>query len=141
MLKNIPTILSPTLLTILMAMGHGHEIVVADSNFPSASMAQRLIRADGHGVPAILQALLELFPLDAYVEWPVALMQVAPGDDVKPAIWDEYRRIINESGEKFDDFEMIERFAFYERARKAYAVIATGEKALYANIILKKGVI
>jgi L-fucose mutarotase len=141
MLKNISSILSPELLKVLMEMGHGDEIVIADGNFPAASIAQRLIRADGHGVPPILEAVLKLFPLDIYVKKPVALMQLVPGDTVKTPIWEEYRRIIKASGEKFDDFENVERFAFYERARKAYAVVATSESALYANIILKKGVV
>ncbi|MHC4122342.1 MAG: RbsD/FucU family protein [Planctomycetota bacterium] len=141
MLKGIPNILSPDLLKILMEMGHGDEIVIADGNFPAASIAQRLLRCDGHGVPEILEATLKLFPLDIYVEKAVALMQVVPGDDTKPTIWEEYRKIIQQSGEKFDNFEFVERFAFYERAKKVYAVVATSEKALYANIILKKGVL
>lgn len=141
MLKNIPSILSPELLKILMEMGHGDEIVIADGNFPGASMAQRLVRLDGHGVPPILEAILKLFPLDPYVDRAVGVMQLVPDDTVKTPIWDEYRTIIKNSGEsdKFDDFEFIERFEFYERAKKAYAVIATGESALYANLILKKG--
>lgn len=141
MLKGIPSILSPELLKVLMEMGHADEIVIADGNFPSASMAQRLIRADGHNVPDMLEAILTLFPLDPYVEKPVALMEVVSGDPTKPTIWEEYREVIADSGEKIDDFDFVERFAFYERAKKAYAVIATSEAALYANIILKKGVI
>lgn len=141
MLKGIPSILPPELLKILMEMGHGDEIVIADGNFPSARIAQRLVRCDGHGVPEVLDAILKLFPLDcAYSENPVALMQVVPGDNVKPVIWDEYKRIIKErEGEA--GIEHIERFAFYERAKEAYAVVSTGESALYANIILKKGVV
>lgn len=141
MLKSIPSVLSPDLLKILMEMGHGDEIVLADGNFPAASTAQRLIRLDGHGIPAILEAVLRLFPLDTYVEKPVGLMAVTPGDKIRPVIWEEYRKIIHESKEPFSEFEHIERFAFYERAKKAYAVVATGESALYANIILKKGVV
>ena len=141
MLKQIPSILSPDLLKILMEMGHGNEIVIADGNFPAASVAQRLIRLDGHNVPEILEAILRFFPLDTYVENPVGLMAVTPGDNTKPVIWDEYKRIIIESKEPFKEFELIERFAFYERAKKAYAVIASSESALYANIILKKGVV
>jgi L-fucose mutarotase len=139
MLKGIPSILSPELLKILMEMGHGDELVIADGNFPAASIAQRLVRLDGHGVPPILQAILSVFPLDPYVEKPVALMQVVPGDTVKTPIWNTYRKILKASGEKFEDFQEVERLDFYERARRAYAVIATGESALYANIILKKG--
>lgn len=146
MLKNIPPILSPELLKILMEMGHGDEIVIADGNFPAASIAAKtvsgqLIRMDGRGIPEVLQAVLKLFPLDPYVENPVSLMQVVPGDKTQTPIWDEYKTIIQASGEKFDDFEKIERFEFYQRAKNACAVIATSEKALYANIILKKGII
>lgn len=141
MLKRIPSIISPDLLKILMEMGHGDEIVIGDGNFPAASMAQRLVRADGHGTAAMLAAILKLFPLDTFVPTPVALMQVVPGNTVKTPIWDEYRDILKAGGEPFDEFEMVERLAFYERTKQAYAVIATGESALYANIILKKGVI
>jgi L-fucose mutarotase len=141
MLKGVPSVISPELMKIIMEMGHGDEIVLADGNFPAASVAQRLIRADGHDVPELLEAILKFFPLDQYVENPVALMAVVPGDDTKPTIWEDYRKIVKASGEKFSDFEFVERFAFYERAKEAYAVVATSEKALYANIILKKGVI
>lgn len=141
MLKGVPNIISPELLKILMEMGHGDEIVLADGNFPAASVARRLVRADGHNIPELLEAILKFFPLDIYVDSAVVLMAVVPGDNVKPTIWEKYREIIKKSGEEFKDFEMVERFAFYERAAKAYAVIATSEAALYANVILKKGVI
>lgn len=139
MLKNIPSILSPSLLKILMEMGHGDEIVIGDGNFPAASVARRLIRLDGHGVPEILDAVLKLMPLDTYVDAPVALMRNG-SEEPTPPIWDEYEKIVkaNEGDKKF---ELVERFAFYERAKKAYCVIATGESAIYANIILKKGVV
>jgi L-fucose mutarotase len=141
MLKNVPPIVSPELMKTLMEMGHGDEIVIADGNFPAASVARRLIRCDGHGVPELLDAVLKFFPLDIYVDRPVGLMAVVPGDKTRPTIWEQYRTILKNSGEKFSDFEFIERFAFYERAKQAYAVVATSEKALYANIILKKGVL
>ena len=141
MLKNVPPILPPELMKILMEMGHGDEIVLADGNFPAAAMARRLVRCDGHGVPELLEAVLKFFPLDVYVDRPVALMAVVPGDKTKPTIWETYRSLVKNSGERFSDFEFVERFAFYERARQAYAVVATSEKALYANIILKKGVL
>ena len=141
MLKNVPAILSPELMKVLMEMGHGDEIVLADGNFPAASMGRRLLRCDGHGVPELLEAVLKFLPLDAYVERAVALMGVVPGDPTKPTIWETYRSIVQASGETFSDFEFVERFAFYERAKQAYAVVATSEKALYANIILKKGVL
>ena len=140
MLKNIPQILSPELLKILMEMGHGDEIVLADGNFPAASMAQRLIRLDGHDIPPILDAVLKFFPLDQYVKTPAAFMAVVPGDDYVPEIQDTYRKIIAQH-DNAAGIEEMERFAFYERAREAYAIIATGEGAKYANIILKKGVV
>ena len=140
MLKGIPSILSPELLKILMEMGHGDEIVIADGNFPSASIAQRLVRCDGLNVPAVLEAILSLFPLDSYSENQVFLMEVVRGDTYKPEIWETYKNILALSGEKHN-IKQVERFEFYERAKKAYAVIATSEEALYANIILKKGVV
>ena len=143
MLKNIPSVLPPELLKILMEMGHGDEIVIADGNFPGASIARNLVRCDGHGVPEILEAVLKLMPLDAYVPQPAGLMEVVKGDPVEPTIWAEYEKIIRQyepQGIAYG-FEMIERFAFYERAIKAYAVVMTGESAIYANIILKKGVV
>lgn len=138
MLKGIPKILSPELLKILMEMGHSDEIVIADGNFPAASMAKRLVRLDGHGVPEILEAVLQLFPLDTY-DTPVYLMEKVSGDTVETPIWDVYKDIVKNhtSGQ----LGHVERFAFYERARNAYAVVATGEAALYANVILKKGVV
>lgn len=140
MLKNIPSILSPELLKILMEMGHGDEIVIADGNFPSANYGQRLVRLDGHGVPEVMSAILDLMPLDIYVHAPVSLMEVVPGDPYVPEIWDVYKTIIEEK-EGSKEIENVERFAFYERAKEAYAVVATGETSLYANIILKKGVV
>ncbi len=141
MLKGVPAILSPDMLKVLMEMGHGDELVLADGNFPAVSNARRLIRADGMMIPPLLEAILKFFPLDQYVEHPVALMQVVPGDPTRPIIWEEYRKIIRASGEKFIDFEHIERHAFYARARNAFAIVATSEPALYANLILKKGVV
>jgi len=140
MLIGIPSILSPDLLKILMEMGHGDEIVFADGNFPAAGMAKRITRLDGHGIPAILSAVIPLFPLDSFVESPVAFMAVSAGVDYDPVIQAEYREIIcTHAGET--GIEMMERFAFYERAKQAYAIVATGEGARYANIILKKGVV
>lgn len=141
MLKNIPNILSPDLLKILMEMGHGDELVIADGNFPAATMAKRLVRLDGHGVNEILIAILKLLPLDTYGNNSVGLMEVVSGDNVEPKIWNDYKQVINESGEPFNSFEFIERSKFYDRAKEAYVVIATSESALYANIILRKGVI
>jgi L-fucose mutarotase len=141
MLYGISSIISPELLKVLMEMGHGDELVLGDGNFPAASMAQRLVRADGHGVPELLDAILALYPLDTFVSEPVALMEVVPGDNTVPEIWDRYREIVAARAGKDIGIEHVERFAFYERAKQAYAIVATGEAALYANIILKKGVI
>lgn len=141
MLKGIPPIISPDLLKILTEMGHGDEIVLADSNFPAVSHAQRLIRADGHSIPDLLEAILTLFPLDTYVEQPMTLMAVEQGDDVEPVIWQQYQQIANEKEGKPISIDMIDRFSFYERAKETYAIVATGERALYANVIIKKGVI
>ncbi len=141
MLKGIPAILPPELLKIMMEMGHGDEIVLADGNFPSANYAQRLVRCDGHGIPKLLDAVLKFFPLDPYVEEPVSLMQVVPGDRVETPIWDEYKKIVQKHEAVNNKFQNIARFDFYERAKGAFAVVATGEEALYANIILKKGVV
>lgn len=143
MLKGVPSLISPELLKILCEMGHGDEIVIADANFPGASHAQRLIRMDGIGIPAILDAILTLMPLDQYVPTPATLMQVVPGDPVKTPIWDTYREILARHDDRGGDcLEEMERFAFYDRVRNnCYAVIMSGETAQYANIILKKGVI
>lgn len=140
MLKGIPKVLSPQLVQVLMEMGHGDEIVLGDGNFPASSLGPTVVRADGHGVPEILSAILQLMPLDPYVACPVALMQVTPGDPVETPIWETYRSLL-EADPKGGCIEEVERFAFYERARQAYAIVATSETALYANIILKKGVV
>lgn len=143
MLKNIPKIVSPQLLKVLCEMGHGDEIVLADGNFPAESMGKNavVVRADGHGAAELLDAVLTLMPLDQYVEQPAALMQVVPGDACVPVIWERYKALLAAHGEDPQKLRMMERFAFYERAQKAYAIIATGETAIYANILLKKGVI
>ncbi len=141
MLKNIPSIFSPELLKTLMVMGYGDEIVIADGNFPAESSGQRVIRADGHGIPELLDSILKFLPLDHYVKTPVFLMETVKGDNVKTPIWNEYKEIVLKHDKSVTSFEYIERYDFYERAKKAFAVIATGERVLYANIILKKGVI
>ena len=144
MLKGIPKILSPELLKVLCEMGHSDRLVIADGNFPAESMGKDaiVIRMDGHGACEILEAILQLFPLDTYVEHPVNLMQVMPGDPVETPIWDRYEEIVAKADERGGNaIGQIERFAFYEESRKAYAIIATGESALYANIMLQKGVV
>ena len=144
MLKGIPQILSPELLKVLCEMGHSDRIVLSDGNFPAESMGKYciVIRCDGHGVPELLEAILEVFPLDTYIEKPVNLMEVVPGDTVETPIWDTYKEIVSKYDNRGDEaVGNIERFAFYEESKKAYAIIATGEKALYANVILQKGVV
>ena len=138
MLKNVPKLLSPELLKILCAMGHGDEIVIGDGNFPAAANAKRLVRADGIGACAMLDAILQVFPLDQYDDNNVVLMQKCEGDAADVSIWQEYEAILkNYEPQAKVSFE--ERFAYYERAKKAFAVVATGEEKQYANIILKKG--
>ena len=141
MLKNISPIISPELLKILSEMGHGDELVIADGNFPSKTVNSRVVRADGHGGVEMLDAILQLFPLDTYADYNMMLMEVVPGDPVETPIWDEYKKTAKKYENKNVRVENIERFAFYDRAKNAYAVVATGEKALYANLIIKKGVI
>jgi len=141
LLKNIPHTLSPELLKVLMEMGHGDQIVIGDGNFPSASHAKRLIRCDGLGIPELLQDILTLFPLDTYVNKPVTLMQLVEGDDFEPTIWNKYQEILLASEEENTNIQYVDRFDFYEKSKNAYAIIATSEKSLYANIILQKGVI
>lgn len=138
MLKGIPKIISPELLKVLMEMGHGDEIVIADGNFPGERIGKRCIRCDGHGTCELIEAILKLFPLDTYAK-PVYIMEKVKGDTVETPIWDKYADIIEKHSD--EKIEQIERFAFYERAKDAYAVVMTGESALYANIILKKGVV
>lgn len=142
MLKNISPLISPALLKALSEMGHGDTLVLADANFPAESTGKDCIvlRCDGFPIPALLDAILALMPLDNYVPHPVSFMQVTPGDSVETPIWEEYRAIIKKhEPEKKDPVQEVERFAFYEKAQKAYLIIATGEKALYGNIILQKG--
>ncbi|CUX35964.1 RbsD/FucU family protein [Clostridium sp. C105KSO13] len=144
MLKGIPQILSPELLKVLCEMGHSDRLVISDGNFPAESMGKDavVIRCDGHGVPEILDAILKVFPLDTYVDKPMNLMEVMPGDDVETPIWDTYKEIVS----KYDKrgagaVGNIERFKFYDESKTAYAIIATSEKALYANVMLQKGVV
>ena len=142
MLKGISPLLSPDLLKILAAMGHGDDIVIGDGNFPADSMGKRCVRCDGHTVPELLDAILQLFPLDDFVAEPVTLMEVVPGDTCPtPEIWEVYKKILQKHEPDHCQIDMTERFAFYERAKKAYLIIATGETAIYANILLKKGVV
>ena len=151
MLKGIPNILSPELLKVLDEMGHTDEIVIADGNFPGHSFGKPVIRLDGHGVPEILDAILQLFPLDTYpdkdgvMHQPCTLMALEPGDvgKVETPIWDEYKKIVAKYDDRgADAFEEINKWKFYDQTReKATCVIMTTETAIYANIILRKGVV
>ena len=147
MLKNVPSILSPELLKVLSEMGHGDRICIGDGNFPGASMAKAegaiLVRADGHGIPELLDAILQVIPLDAYVETPAMLMQKMDCDkDLVIPVWDEYKAIIAKHDERgASAVGSYERVEFYDQAKKCYCILQSGETAIYANIILQKGVI
>lgn len=142
MLYNVPKVLSPELLKVLCEMGHGDEIVIADANFPSGAHAKNTIRADGIGGVKLLDAILTMMPLDSYAEYNLILMDLTPSDEgkVNPTIWREYEDIAREHDPNVNVIG-VERSEFYERAKKAYATIASGEEAIYANLIIRKGVI
>jgi len=125
----------------LMKMGHGDELVLADGNFPADSVAQRIVRADGLSVPDVLEAIAGFYPLDQYANQAAFVMQPVPGDDPNPPIWNQFSQLLEASEGKAVELQQVERFAFYEQAKKAYAVVATSETAIYANLILKKGVV
>jgi L-fucose mutarotase len=141
MLKLIPPVISPELMSILMRMGHGDEIVLADGNFPAESCAQRIVRADGHGVADLLDAILKFFPLDSFVDHPASVMQPVDDSAPNPPIWADYQRLLTKHEGREIELRPIERFRFYDFAKAAYAIVATGETAVYANLILKKGVV
>ncbi len=146
MLKGIPPLLSPALLKVLCEMGHSDRLVIADGNFPSETMGKDaiVIRYDGQDIPALLDAILTVFPLDAYVDAPVTLMQLMDCDvgKVPTPIWDEYKAIVAKHDERgASAVGNIDRFDFYDEAKKCYCIIATGEKAVYANVMLQKGVV
>jgi L-fucose mutarotase len=141
MLKNIDPLLTPDLLLVLAAMGHGDELVIVDANFPAVSTAQRLIRLDGVSATRALQAVLSLLPLDDFVDSPAAVMQVVDAPDMVPEVVQEFKRLLNVAHGKDVLVTPIERFKFYERSSAAFAVIVTGETRLYGNVILKKGII
>lgn len=140
MLKNIPEIISPDLMKIMMEMGHGDEICLGDANFPDAALAKRLVRADGITVTDLLDAILQFFPLDTFVKKPCTLMEAPEGEE--PAAWDKFSAVIHrrDFSQAFNDgFELIGRFDFYARAKECFAIVATSEHEPYSNIILKKG--
>ncbi|MDR1155598.1 MAG: fucose isomerase [Bacteroidales bacterium] len=139
MLKGIHRFISPELLKALMEMGHGDEIVLGDSNFPSASHAQHLVRSDGHRIPDLLGAILPLFPLDYAVGHAAVLMGC--NGNPQPSVWNRYREILNAYPEGDKPFSVISKIEFYQQAKSAYCIVATGESETFANIILRKGVI
>ena len=140
MLKGISPAISPELLATLSRMGHGDEIVIADAHFPGDTFGQRVLRADGLLIPTLLAGILPLFELDAYVDAPVAMMAVVAGDELDPAVEQRYRAAMEPHTDGPVTIERVERFAFYDRATHAFAVVMSGDTAKYGNIILKKGV-
>jgi L-fucose mutarotase len=140
MLKGVSPLIGPELLAVLSEMGHGDEIVLADAHFPAATMGRRVVRADGLLIAPLLDAILPLFELDGYVEAPVVMMAAVPGDRLDPTVEKAYRSALRRHAPKTPAPARLERFAFYERARQAFAVVATGDTAKYGNVILKKGV-
>jgi len=140
MLNGISPLISPKLLDALYRMGHGDEILLADAHFPGDTYGQRVIRADGLGIPDLLGGILPLFPLDTFVDAPLAMMAAVPGDSLDPSVEARYREALEGAGADRDvAIERVERFAFYERVKTNYAVVMTGETAKYGNLILKKG--
>ena len=135
MLKGISPVISPDLLKILAEMGHGDEIVISDAHFPAHTFNDKVVRADGLGADTLLAGIIPLFELDAYAV-PIIMMEAVPGDTLDPAVEAKYRKALGYDGK----IERVERYAFYERAKQAYAVVISGETAKYGNIILKKGV-
>ena len=140
MLKKISPLISPELLKTLSQMGHGDEIVLADAHFPGESMNSKIIRADGLKIPDLLEGILPLFELDTYVDHPLVMMAAAEGDQLDPKVEESYLKRIHKTNPNAPPIQRIERFAFYERAKKAFAVVMTGETAKYGNILMVKGV-
>lgn len=140
MLKGISPLISPALLEVLARMGHGDELILADAHFPGETFNERVLRADGLRIPDLLAAILPLYELDSYVDHPLAMMAAVEGDTLDPVVEASYLNAIHQTNPDIAPIERIDRFAFYERARGAFAVVMTGETAKYGNIILKKGV-
>jgi L-fucose mutarotase len=141
MLKGVPPQMSPDLMFVLLKMGHGDELVIADGNFPADAKAQQVVRADGLGVLEVLEAVLKFMPVDKFVDDPVGVMKPVDPKEPEPPIWKDFRRLLEMNEGRRIELTPIERFEFYERAEAAYAVVATSEAALYANVIIKKGVV
>lgn len=141
MLKGISPFISPELLCVLSKMGHGDEIVLADAHFPGHSINQNVIRADGLKIVSLLDGILPLITLDSAVDAPVIMMAAFQNDTLDPEVERRYRAVIDDHAPEMPKIQRIDRFEFYERAKKAFCVVMTGETAIYGNILLKKGVI
>jgi L-fucose mutarotase len=141
MLKNVDPLLSPDLLYVLAAMGHGDEVAIVDANYPAGSAGVEVVRLDGVSAPRALEAVLSLLPLDQFVERPLGVMQVVGDPDAVPETVKDFQVVADGAEGKPVSIEKIERFAFYDRVRQAFAIVATGERRLYGNVIVKKGVI
>ena len=141
MLKNLSPLHTPELLHTLASMGHGDDLVIVDAHFPAVSMAKRLIRLDGVGGPAALEACLRLIPLDTFVDDPALRMAVVDDPDQIPEVQQEFQKVIDREENKQWPLVKIERHAFYERAKKAYAIVVTGELRPYGCVLIKKGVV
>ena len=142
MLKGVPAIIPPELLKALCEMGHGDEFTIGDANFPALSYCDKVIRMDGHNIPEILDAILQLIPLDQYVDHPVTVMEIPPEAGIDDPITNKYAELATKHDGRSDLLEYVERFDFYDRVKgKSLFVIMSGEKALYANVVIRKGVI
>ena len=140
MLKGVSPIISPELLSVLARMGHGDEIIFADAHFPGETFNTNVLRADGIKIPDLIEAVLPLFELDSYVDAPLIMMAAVEGDSLDPSVESSYLEKVKLTNPQISATKRIDRFAFYERAKNAFAVVMTGETAKYGNIILKKGV-
>lgn len=141
MLKLVSPAISPELMAIMMQMGHGDELILADANFPADSHAQRIVRADGIDLETLLPAILKFFPIDTFVAEQALVMQPVGSNVAEPEIWAMFRKELKAAEGRDVQLTPVERFAFYDRAREAYAIVSTGSRAFYSNIILKKGVV
>ena len=139
MLKGISPVICPELLKIMAEMGHGDVLILADAHFPGHTFCDRVVRADGMRIPALLEGIIPLLELDSYDD-PLIMMAAVEGDTLDPSVEEDYRTAIQKSAPDAPAVKRIDRFAFYDRAQKAYACVMTGELAKYGNIILKKGV-
>jgi L-fucose mutarotase len=141
MLKGIDPLLHADLLHVLRAMGHGDDIVIVDCNFPAASAGRRVVRLDGVDAPRAARAILSVLPLDDFVDKPAAVMQVVGDPQAVPPVCREFQQVVDAAEGRHRELDRIERFAFYERTKAAFALVVTGERRLYGNLLLKKGII